>query len=235
MDPKTSPAGDPGREGADSLPSCEALFARFCLPWYSPADLQRRGHATTRPDVEVRAARPGTPSGRLHAAPREGLHFVRMALDETLARAVEAWSRDLGLAAPAGPGAATGAASEADGPTPDPAWLEAFDRAHDRAQVAALIAGADEGQRDNAYLTATARLGVVLGAVLRRAVPRAGWVLESPFWESAIYDPRSGTRVNVFHWALRRLSADAVDDDTRAKLLSCVEALEVEAARSREA
>ncbi|MBX3470912.1 MAG: hypothetical protein KF878_28935 [Planctomycetes bacterium] len=199
-----------------ALPSCEALFARFCLPWYSPADVQRRGHGLTRPDVEVRAARPGTPVGRLHTAPREGLHYVRMALDETLARAAEAWPRELiGL-----------------GSTPEAGWLEAFDRAHDRAGVAALIARSDEAQRTNEYLTAAARLAAVIGVVLRGALPRAGWALESPFWESALYDPRSGTRINVFHWAVRRLSADAVDDDTRAKVAACVEALEVEAERA---
>lgn len=184
-----------------TLPRSEALFERFCLPWYSPADLERRGHATVRPDVEVGVAPPRTPVGRLHAAPRESLHYVRLANQAVLARATQRFAIELGLEG-----------------APDLDWVDAIDRAFDASSVAALIARADADARDNEYLTTAASVASVLGQVLLGRIPRAAWLLESPSWESAIYDHRSSSRVNVFHWALRRLSADALDLPLRAKL-----------------
>src|SRR5690606_2309496 len=122
-----------------SLPHSAALFERFCLPWYSPADLERRGHATTRPDLEVGVAPPRTPVGRLHTAPRESLHYVRLASQAVLTRATQRFAVELGL-----------------GGAPDVEWLEAIDRAFDASTVAALIARADDGARDNEYLMTAA-------------------------------------------------------------------------------
>lgn len=191
-----------------TLPRGDALFERFCRPWYSPADLVRRGHATTRPDVEVGVAPPRTPVGRLHTAPRENLHYVRMAHEAVLAQAVEAWPRELGVRG-----------------TPDVAWLDAFDRAYGPARIARLVDASDDQRRDNAYLVTCARLAALLGMLLMERLPRAAWLLESPSWEAAVYDHRSSARGNVFHWAVRRLSADAADHPLRAKLDEVVEVL----------
>lgn len=195
-----------------ALEAAEALFARFCLPWYSPADLQRRGHTGVRPDLEVDVAPPLTPARRLHTAPPEALHYVRQAQQALLDRAVTEWTRDLQVSG-----------------TPSLEWLDAFDRRHDPARVAALVATSDPERRDNAYIGAAASLAAVLGAVLCERVPRAAWLLESPGWESAVYDARSSSRANIFHWALRRLSADGVDHGLRAKLLEVTTALEQQA------
>lgn len=197
------------------LPSPDALFQRFCRPWYSPADLVRRTHATTRPDIEVGVAPPRTPVTRLHTAPLEVRHYVRMAHEAVLAQAVEALPRELGV---------TGA------PTAD--WLDAFDRAYPPSRVAALIATSDDHRRDNAYVVTAARLAALLGRLLLERLPRGAWLLESPSWESAIYDHRSSSRANVFHWAVRRLSAEGVGHSLRATLDDAVEALAQAAARA---
>lgn len=198
-----------------TLPSGDALFERFCRPWYSPADLVRRSHATTRPDVEVGVAPPRTPVGRLHTAPRENLHHVRMAHEAVLAQAVDLWPRELCVEG-----------------APDASWLDAFDRTFGATRVARLVAAADDQRRDNEYLVTCARLAGLLGTLLIERLPRAAWLLESPSWEAAVYDHRSSSRANVFHWAVRRLSADGVDHPLRLKLEEAVEVLAHAAARA---
>lgn len=197
------------------LPTAEASFERFCRPWYSPADLSRRGHAAVRPDIELGVAPPRTPVTRLHSAPRENLHYVRMAHEAVLAQAAERWPRELGVSG-----------------APSPSWLDVFDRAFDRSRVERLVGGADEERRDNEVVVTCAQLAALLGQLLVERLPRGAWLLESPSWEAAVYDHRSSSRANVFHWALRRLSADAVDLPLCAKLDEALEELERAARRA---
>ena len=65
--------------------------------------------------------------------------------------------------------------------------------------------------------------GAVLGHTLLGLTGRTAWLPDWPYWESAIYDCTSGYRVNVFHWAIKKLSDYGIDDGYRAKLLKCAE------------
>ena len=44
-----------------------------------------------------------------------------------------------------------------------------------------------------------------------------------PYWESALYDQRSGTRINVFHLAIKKFSEYGVDAGFQAKAKMCIE------------
>jgi hypothetical protein len=191
----------PGRPGeAAELPRGDEVFLRFLDRWYSDADRARRAFRGIRPDAEVCAA-PGTPAAG--AAP---------GIDPERARSVLQMVK--GLAEAAG----------RDWPTPSGApaldleWVDAFDRRWTRASVRELLERQDPAVYMNRVVVTCGELGAALGEVLLAMVPRCEWLAGSPYWESAVYDPRSGVRINVFDWAVRKLSEDAVDGSLATKV-----------------
>jgi hypothetical protein len=47
-----------------------------------------------------------------------------------------------------------------------------------------------------------------------------------PYWETPIFDPKSGSVINVFSWAVKKMSEYAVDDRVKAKALKCLEVID---------
>jgi len=107
-------------------------------------------------------------------------------------------------------------------------WVEAFDAYYDRSRIRDLIERSDPKESDNEYHVVCIQFGVVLGTVLSQMIPRLRWLLDWPYWESAPYDSKTGTRVNVFHWAVDKLSEDGVDDGFAVKLQVVAQLLERE-------
>jgi hypothetical protein len=54
------------------------------------------------------------------------------------------------------------------------------------------------------------------------------WRLDWPYWDSCLFDPKTGTVIAVFHWAIKKLSEYGVDDGYAAKTKACLQFLEDE-------
>jgi hypothetical protein len=66
---------------------------------------------------------------------------------------------------------------------------------------------------------------VVLGEVLRQELSELVWLYDMPYWESALFYGATGSRVNVFQWAVKKMSEYGVDDGFGAKVGACVNLL----------
>lgn len=176
----------------DALPRAAEVFARYFERWYEGDDRVRRHYPALRPLIEefpvpLPAA---LIDGQLAAEDRER---VAAQIAEMRGAIEGDWPELLGV---------TGALSLG--------WLDAFDRAYDREEVAQVLTEANPEEFDNELVVLACELGVATGEVLRALVPDVVWVYHSPYWDSAVLDPRSGLRANVFAWALAKLSEDGV-------------------------
>ncbi len=99
--------------------------------------------------------------------------------------------------------------------------LHAFDEFYGRPEVAALIRRSDPTDFSNEYLVLCCELGAAIGEVFRGLDANLEWVYDWPYWESAIWHPKSGSQINVFDWAVKKLSSYGVSDGLRPKLLHC--------------
>jgi hypothetical protein len=113
--------------------------------------------------------------------------------------------------------------------TPSLEWVEAFDRHYDRGAIQRVIDRADPSEIENEYARLCGQFGVVLGEVLRHQRPTLVWLYGRPYWESALYDEATGYRVNVFHWAIKKMSEYGVDDGFAAKTRACLNVLQQQA------
>jgi hypothetical protein len=150
-----------------------------------------------RPDI-ARCAAPGTPASELSSlTPESG-------------RKVIEFLRGLASAASGAPGKV------------DLAWIQGFDAFYDREKIAKMLEAANPSDRTNPYAMTCQGFAAALGEVLIASMPGCEWLPDAPMWESAIYDPRGGCRINVFDWAVKKLSEYGVDDGYAMKVKVCV-------------
>ncbi len=195
--PEPDQSDQPEPEPQPVLPSCDELFVRFFDRWYSDDDRKRtRRNGSVRPDAE-RCAAPGTPVSEVSALTADSGRRVVEFL--------------------------TGLASAAAGPAAkiDLAWIQGFDAFYDRREIARMLETADPGDRRNPYAMTCQGFAAALGEVLVASMPGCAWLPQAPTWESAIYDPRGGVRVNVFDWSVKKLSEYGVDDGVAMKIKVC--------------
>ena len=57
--------------------------------------------------------------------------------------------------------------------------------------------------------------------MLQALEPRLSWLYDWPYWESALYDQETRSRINVFHWAVKKMSEYGVEDGLTDKLNAC--------------
>jgi hypothetical protein len=187
------------------LPGCDTLFMRFFDRWYGDADRARKGLRATRPDMlreETFVGRQPDDIQTLDAASTaKSLKQVRA----IFAAARTDWKASLGVTAPV-----------------SMAWVDAFDRHYDAKRVATVIRSSDRADFANEYLVLCCELGAVLGEVMLRRNRRLAWLLEWPYWESAVFDSKTGHVIPVFHWAIKKMSGYGVEDGLAAKLECCL-------------
>jgi hypothetical protein len=104
-------------------------------------------------------------------------------------------------------------------------WVVAFDGCHDRQEISKLIDESDPSDFANDYLVSCCLFGAAMGAVFLRLNPELEWLYDWPYWESAIFDSATGSRINVFHWAIKKMSEYGVDDGFAAKTWAVLEDL----------
>jgi hypothetical protein len=184
------------QHSAPKLPDCNEVFAKFFSR-----------DQTIRPDIE-RVVKQPLPVDAVSALEPDKRAEVQSHIQEILSAAVDEWPRNLDVA-----------------DTPSFAWVEAFDRRYDRATIQQVIDAADPSEIGNEYVRLCGQFGVVLSEVLRQERPTLVWLYGQPYWESALYDEATGYRVNVFHWAIKKMSEYGVDDGFAAKTRACVNVL----------
>lgn len=180
------------------LPSCNELFVRFFDRWYSDDERRRHGrNGVVWPDI-ARCAAPGTQGSEVSPlTPESG-------------RKVVEFLRGLAAAASGAPG------------TVNLEWIHGFDTFYDRREIAKMLESSDPADRHNRYAMTCQAFAAALGEVLIASMPGCGWLPDAPPWESAVYDPRGGLRINVFDWAVKKLSDYGVDDGYAMKVKVCV-------------
>lgn len=186
------------------LPDCDALFLQYFGPWLRGQDRKRRVYTATRPDVEHLACPEEIEASDVSPLTTESQTVSAQQVQEMFAAAAEDWKRLLGLEG-----------------TPSLDWLRQFDRHFQRRQIQETIDRSDPEQYDNDYLVLCCELGSVLGTVLLALEPRLSWLYDWPYWESALYDRETRSRINVFHWAVKKMSEYGVEDDLIDKLDAC--------------
>ncbi len=196
------------REGPTEtrLPDCEDLFLQFFDPWYDEGDRERKRYAATRPDAEEIDAWVGRSAVDLGVLSEDGKQAAADMIEGMLEAAQGDWPGYL----------------DVEGEV-DSSWVEAFDSYYDRRRTRKLIDRSDPKGFSNDYLVIACEFGAVLGHVMRAQCPRLEWLLEWPYWESSLFDPRTGTRINVFHWSVKKLSEYGVDDGYVAKTAAVME------------
>jgi hypothetical protein len=106
--------------------------------------------------------------------------------------------------------------------------IGAFDAHWTRPKIAKTIRASDPSDYANDYLVICCELGAVLGEVMRGLRPELEWLYDSPYWDSSLWHADTGTRIHVFHWAVKKMSAYGADDDLRAKVLAGIDTMEGE-------
>src|SRR5215472_2310214 len=186
------------------LPDCDELFLRYFGPWLNEQDRKRRVYCATRPDVEHLSCQGELEASDLSPLTPESQTVAAQQIQEMFAAAAEDWKRLLSVEG-----------------TPSLDWLREFDRYFQRRQIQETINRSDPHQYDNDYLVLCCELGSVLGVVLQALEPRLSWLYDWPYWESALFDRHTRSRVNVFHWAVKKMSEYGVEDGLIDKLDAC--------------
>lgn len=196
------------------LPTQHELFDRFFRPFLSREMEELRPHKSVFPDISR--------MGPLDAATRDAAkpHLILITANENIValerRARDAWPGQYGV----------------NGPI-DIRWVVAFDTHFSARAVKSLISRADSTVESSEYVKTALEFGVVLAATFRCYVSDLTWSYEQPIYDSALYDPRTETRINVFHWAIKKLSSYGVSDGYPQKVCACLQWLRGDRSRLR--
>ena len=104
-------------------------------------------------------------------------------------------------------------------------WVASFDKHYTRKQIADLIDESEPEDFSNSYIAVCCEFGALLGERLQLSCPELQWVYSWPYWESSLFHARTGSMIAVFHWGIKKMSENGVDDGFVAKIRSCVSQL----------
>jgi hypothetical protein len=186
------------------LPHCDTLFLGYFDPWYDERDRKRRGYEATRPDVEQLNVAVDLSASDVSPLSAESQQDAAQRIQDMFEAASEDWTGLLGVKG-----------------APSIAWIAEFDRHYTRPRIQQIVKRSNPKQYDNDYFVLCCELGAVLGTVLQAIEPRLSWLYDWPYWESALYDRQTRSRINVFNWAVKKMSEYGVDDGLTEKLEAC--------------
>jgi hypothetical protein len=190
------------------LPHCDDLFVKFFDPWYDDAARQRRDFKATFPDISQSDTLIGLTQEEASCVVEEGQQHILEQIKRMIDAVRHDWPRYLAV----------------EGEI-DSNWIDAFDRHYDRKRIHAVIERSDASNFGNDYMVLCCEFGAALSHVLRSTEPRLVWRLDWPYWDSSLLDPKTGTRISVFHWAIKKMSEYGVDDGFAAKTNACLRIL----------
>ena len=191
------------------IPHCDELFKRFFASWYSEESLKQRSFPATFPDLMTSEGLIGATQAEASCVTPEGQDEVAKRIALMVEATRNDWPNYLDV---------SGEVSLE--------WIDAFDKACDREKIAEIIANSDPTDFSNNYLVLCCEFGAALGHVLMAANPHLIWRMDWPYWDSGLLDPRSGTVMPVFHWAIKKMSKYGVEDGFAAKVRACLNLLE---------
>lgn len=191
----------PGNDTMPALPHCDDLFLKFFDPWYDDDDRQRRGFIATLPDLLQDTSFVGLSQAEASCIPAEAQQEVLRRIAIMVDAARHDWPTYLSVQGEF-----------------DLQWIEAFDRYYDRERILEVIDRSDPSDFSNDYLVLCCEFGAGLSHVLCQMQPRLVWRLDWPYWDSSLLDPKTGSALPVFHWAIKKLSEYGVDDGFAAKV-----------------
>lgn len=190
-----------------ALPTAEELFDTFFAPWHPPEE-HEDGNVFLRPDFEEIELPPGAHIRVLDRLTPEGRAMAGEKVAGMAAAAARDWPALCGVSG-----------------EPGPDWLEAFDRWATGDRIAGLLATARPEQASNAILVLACEAGALTGALLQRAHPGAQWIMDWPYWTSAVFDLNTRSRLHVFSWAVRRLARGGADTPLAARYETALKVL----------
>ena len=191
------------------LPHCDDLFLKFFDPWLDDDLRKRRVLKATRPDMETIPQWNGLSSKELARLTADSEAEVRKQIQSIVNAATKDWTEFILLSPPV---------------TLD--WVDAFDRYYTRDEITKVINRSNPSDYSNEYVVLCCEFGSVLGQCLIDLNPRLYWLPDYPYWETPIFDPKSGSVINVFSWAVKKMSEYGVDDGFKAKALKCLELID---------
>jgi hypothetical protein len=194
-----------------ALPHCDDLFLRFFDCWYDDAGRRRRGFKATFPDVLQHGSLVGLTQAEASCVAEEAQQQILDKISGMVSAARGDWARYL----------------EVKGEI-DLGWIDAFDRHYDRERVREVIERSDPSDFGNDYVVLCCEFGAALSHVLRTGQRRLVWRLDWPYWDSSLFDPKTGTAIPIFHWAVKKMSEYGVDDGFAAKTKACLQLLNEE-------
>jgi hypothetical protein len=167
----------------------DQLFHTFFAPWYPQ---QKYGKARLQSDVELVEFPEGVHIDSLNNLNEDGRNLASRQLNSIL----QAARMDV-----AGQIKRRGTALDLD-------FVKGIDAHFQPKVIEAVLAQSDNTKFANPYLVLCCEIGAVVGEALRVARPELQWVYDLPYWDSFLFDLNSKTKINVFFWAVRRLSAE---------------------------
>jgi hypothetical protein len=189
----------------NKLPHYDELFTHFFARWYDDASRAMRPYKTTRPDME-RIDTPGVSAADASPLLEKGQEIEKKKVAEMTSAALSDWPSIFKVSEPI-----------------SLRWVQTFDREFNREAILQIIQRSDASKFSNDYMVFCCELGVVIGETLIHLKPDLQWMYDRPYWESAIWDAASGTRINVFHWAIKKMSEAGVEDKVSAKIRTCLQ------------
>lgn len=185
------------------------LFDLFFARWYDDEALEHRQFHGVRRDLEQVKLSDPFDLEEVHPLTDEGRKDVSEEIASMFEAALEDWSED--FAAPVEPLRQT---------------LDAFDKQYTMARVNEAINNSDPDDYSNEYVVTCCELGCVLGEAMIRERPSLVWIQDWPYWDSFLFDPEKGYRLNVFHWAIKKMSDYGVDDVLTEKMDACLKMID---------
>jgi hypothetical protein len=190
------------------LPHCDDLFIKFLDPWYSAKDRARKQWKATRPDLVTLDGYIGASQEDIDILTAEGKNDSAKRIETMLDATRGDWPGYLNVFGEI-----------------DEHWIEAFDNYYDHLRVADVIKRSDPKDFSNDYLVLVCEFGAALGHVLKKEQPRLLWLYDWPYWESCLIDPKSGSVIPTFHWAVKKFSDYGIDDGFAQKMEMCLQIL----------
>jgi hypothetical protein len=191
------------------LPHCDELFLRYFNCWCDDDDRKRRGFSATRPDMLQMDSLVGLLAQEASPLAQDSQDQVLDKISAMIEAAEEDWQNYLKV---------YGKLSLD--------WIEAFDEYHDRKRIQDVIDRSDPANFTNDYVIVCCEFGAALGHVLQSLQPRLVWLPDWPYWESSVFDPKTGSVLPVFHWAVKKMSEYGVDDGFAEKVQACIQLLD---------
>jgi hypothetical protein len=186
------------------LPPADNLFHTFFAPWYPE---QKDGKARLQADVELVEFPEGVHIDSLNNLNEDGRNLASRQLNSILL----AGKADIG-----GQLKKRGAPLDLD-------YVKAIDAHFQPKVVEGVLGQSDRTKYANPYLVLSCELGAIVGETLKTLRPELQWVYDLPYWDSFLFDLNSKTKINVFFWAVRRLSGEWDKQTLSAKVQAALD------------